>query len=59
MFVFLSPGWFLEPELGHKGFGMNFSPLHGNVFAFESRLSAPLKRDLATRLLDYPKTVGN
>lgn len=56
--VFLSPGWFLEPELDHKGFGVNFSPLHGNVFAFESKLSAPLKRDLARRLLDYPETVG-
>ena len=56
--VFLSPGWFLEPELDHKGFGVNFSPLQGNVLAFESRLSAPLKRDLARRLLDYPETVG-
>ena len=56
--VFLSPGWFLEPELDHKGFGVNFSPLHGNVFVFDSRLSVPLKRDLARRLLDYPETVG-
>ena len=56
--VFLSPGWFLEPELDHKGFGVNFSPLHGNVFVFDGRLSAPLKRDLARRLLDYPETVG-
>ena len=56
--VFVSPGWFLEPELDHKGFGVNFSPLHGNVFVFESRLSATLKRDLARRLLDYPETVG-
>ena len=56
--VFLSPGWFLEPELDHKGFGVNFSPLHGNVFVFQSRLSAGLKRDLARRLLDYPETVG-
>ena len=55
--VFLSPGWFLEPELDPKGFGVNFSPLHGNVFVFESRLSAGLKRDLARRLLDYPATV--
>ena len=56
--VFLSPGWFLEPELDHKGFGVNFSPLHGNVFVFGSHLSAGLKRDLARRLLDYPETVG-
>ena len=56
--VFLSPGWFLEPELDRKGFGVNFSPLHGNVFVFESRLSASLKHDLARRLLDYPGTVG-
>ena len=56
--VFLSPGWFLEPELDHKGFGVNFSPLHGNVFVFDSSLSTGLKRDLARRLLDYPETVG-
>ena len=56
--VFLSPGWFLEPELDHKGFGVNFSPLHGSVFVFQSKLTAALKRDLARRLLDYPETVG-
>lgn len=56
--VFLSPGWFLEPELDHKGFGVNFSPLQGNVFAFQSRLSPGLRRDLSRRLLDYPETVG-
>ncbi len=56
--VFLSPGWFLEPELDHKGFGVNFSPLQGNVFAFQSKLDALLKQDIARRLLDYPETVG-
>ena len=56
--VFLSPGWFLAPELDHRGFGVNFSPLQGGIFAFESRLSAHLKRDLARRLLDYPETIG-
>ena len=52
--VFLSPGWFLAPELDHPGFGVNFSPLHAGIFAFESHLSAPLKQALARRLLDYP-----
>ena len=56
--VFLSPGWFLAPELDHRGFGVNFSPLHGGIFAFESRLSAPLKQALARRLLDYPEIIG-
>ena len=55
--VFLSPGWFLAPELDHPGFGVNFSPLQGGIFAFESRLGPELKRDLARRLLDYPETV--
>ena len=55
--VFLSPGWFEAPELDHRGFGVNFSPLHGGIFAFESRLSPELKRDLAQRLLDYPETI--
>ena len=52
--VFLSPGWFVAPELDRPGFGVNFSPLHGGVFTFESRLSPALKQDLARRLLDYP-----
>ena len=52
--IFLSPGWFIAPELDHPGFGANFSPLHGGVFAFESHLSPALKQDIARRLLDYP-----
>ena len=56
--VFLSPGWFLAPELDHRGFGVNFSPLHAGIFAFESPLSAPLKQALARRLLDYPEIIS-
>ena len=52
--AFVSPGWFIAPALDAPGFGANFSPLHGGVFAFDSRLSAPLKQDIARRLLDYP-----
>lgn len=52
--VFLSPSWFVAPELDHRAVGVNFSPLHGGVLAFESRLSPGLKQDLARRLLDYP-----
>ncbi len=55
--VFLSPGWFLAPGLDPRGFGVNFSPLQGGIFAFESRLSPELKRDLAARLLDYPEVI--
>ncbi len=53
--VFLSPGWFIAPGLDAPGCGANFSPLHGGVFTFESRLSAPLKQDIARRMLDYPE----
>ena len=55
--VFLSPGWFVAPELDHPGFGANFSPLQAGIMAFESRLSPGLKRDLARRLLDYPEII--
>ncbi len=55
--VFLSPGWFQAPELDHRGFGVNFSPLHGGILAYESRLSPELKHDFAVRLLDYPETI--
>ncbi len=56
--VFLSPGWFVAPELDHPGFGVNFSPLQGGVLTFESRLSPALKQDLAQRLLDYPDIIS-
>jgi D-alanine transfer protein len=56
--VFLSPGWFLVPALDPKGFGVNFSFLHGGIFAFESRLSAGLKQAISRRLLDYPVTLA-
>ncbi len=56
--VFLSPGWFFAPQLDPPGFGFNFSPLQTSIFAFESRLSAPLKQGLARRMLDYPATIG-
>ena len=52
--IFVSPGWFIAPVLDAPGFGANFSPLHGGVFAFDSRLSPSLKQDIARRLLDYP-----
>lgn len=55
--IFLSPGWFLAPALDPRGFGVNFSPLQGGIFAFESRLSPELKHDLAARLLDYPEVI--
>ena len=56
--VFLSPGWFVVPELDPRGFGVNFSALQGGIFAFESRLSPALKQAVARRLLDYPATIS-
>jgi D-alanine transfer protein len=52
--IFVSPGWFIAPELDHRGCGVNFGPLHGGEFVFESPLSAGLKQAIARRLLDYP-----
>ena len=56
--VFLSPDWFIAPGLDVPGCGANFSPLHGGVFTFDSRLSPSLKQDIARRLLDYPEIVA-
>jgi D-alanine transfer protein len=52
--IFVSPSWFIAPELDHRGFGVNFGPLHGGEFVFANPLSASLKQDIARRLLDYP-----
>ena len=57
--IFISPGWFIAPELDAPGVGVNFSPLHGGVLAFESRLSPALRQGIARRLLDYPGIIAS
>jgi D-alanine transfer protein len=58
--VCLSPHWFFNrltvPADGYAG---NFSALHAGELAFNTRLSLPLKKDAARRMLQYPATLAD
>jgi D-alanine transfer protein len=53
----LSPGWFFTESFDPKWYEGNFSHLQAYEFAFSHKLSRGLKRDIARRMLDYPKTL--
>ena len=54
----ISPGWFFTKEVDPKYYEGNFSELQAMEFAFHSPLSWDLKRDIARRMLAYPKTLA-
>lgn len=55
----ISPGWFFTEAFDPKWYEGNFSHLQAYEMAFSSNLSRGLKRDIARRMLDYPKTLEN
>jgi len=55
----MSPGWFFTESFDPKWYEGNFSHLQAYEFAFGYDLSGGLKRDIAKRMLDYPKTLEN
>src|SRR5262249_19816912 len=55
----MSPGWFFTEAFDPKWYEGNFSHLQAYELAFSGDLSADLKRDIAVRMLDYPKTLEN
>jgi D-alanine transfer protein len=55
----ISPGWFFTESFDPKWYEGNFSHLQAYEFAFSSNLSDGLKRDIARRMLEYPKTLEN
>lgn len=55
----ISPGWFFSTEVDPKYYIGNFSGLQASELAFSTVLSWGLKRDLARRMIDYPKTLEN
>lgn len=54
--VSLAPGWFQKPMVDEEYYGGNFSRLHATGTLFNTRLDLATKRDIARRMLDYPKT---
>jgi len=55
----ISPGWFFTESFDPKWYEGNFSHLQAYEFAFSNDLSRGLKRDIARRMLDYPKTLDS
>src|ERR1700733_2507768 len=55
----MSPGWFLTQVFDPKWYEGNFSHLQAYELAFSGDLSHGLKRDIARRMLSYPKTLDN
>ncbi len=53
----ISPGWFFTEVFDPKYYEGNFSELQATELAFSDRLSRKLKRDIAQRMLEYPKTL--
>ena len=55
----ISPGWFFTETFDPKWYEGNFSHLQACDLAFSDELSRGLKRDIASRMLDYPKTLDS
>jgi D-alanine transfer protein len=55
----LSPSAFFTKHIDPGWYAGNFSALQATEFAFSDRLSFELKRDIARRMQQYPKTLQN
>jgi D-alanine transfer protein len=53
----ISPGWFFSETVDPKYYEGNFSPLQAMELAFSTDLSWGLRRDIARRMIEYPKTL--
>ncbi|MEA3208948.1 MAG: D-alanine transfer protein [Chthoniobacter sp.] len=53
----ISPGWFFSETVDPTFYVGNFSPLQALEVAFSTDLSRELKRDIARRMLAFPKTL--
>jgi len=56
--ISLSPGWFLVPHPGWESYKGNFSAMAASEMAFGTALDFDLKRDIASRMLECPSTLG-
>lgn len=55
--ISLSPGWFCTAKPGSKGYNANFSPMAATEMVFGTALDFHLKREIASRMLQYPRTL--
>jgi D-alanine transfer protein len=57
--ISLSPAWFLMPGERMDWYEGNFSPLIANKLVFGMALDFELKREIASRMLQFPNTLEN
>lgn len=55
--ISLSPAWFLMPGERMDWYDANFSPLLANELTFGTALDFELKREIASRMLQFPGTL--
>jgi D-alanine transfer protein len=55
----ISPGWFFSETVDPKYYEGNFSRLQALELAFSTDLSWNLRRDIARRMLEFPKTLDD
>lgn len=53
----LSPGWFCTAKPGTQGYKGNFSAMAATEMVFGTALDFGLKREIATRMLQFPETL--
>ncbi len=55
----ISPGWFFSETVDPTYYEGNFSPLQAMELAFSTDLSWNLRRDLARRMIEFPRTIDD
>jgi D-alanine transfer protein len=55
--ISLSPGWFCTATPYLQGYKANFSPMAATEMVFGTALDFRLKRDIASRMLQFPSTL--
>jgi D-alanine transfer protein len=55
--ISLSPGWFFTESFDPKYYEGNFSELQAEEVAFSDLFSHDLKRDIARRMIEFPRTL--
>jgi Protein involved in D-alanine esterification of lipoteichoic acid and wall teichoic acid (D-alanine transfer protein) len=55
--ISLSPGWFLARETNPRWYEGNFSPIAASKLVFGNTIDFSLKRQVAARMLQFPRTL--
>jgi D-alanine transfer protein len=55
--ISISPSWFLSPGVTPERYATNFSPFAANALAFGSGVDLDFKREMAARMLEFPRTL--